>query len=100
VLQNKTDYTVHNVKLMNLFYCVGHNKRCGWPTEDHHTVFFLGWYSNEFPSTAKTCSDVKCQFSGKKKFDIQSLLQTELVCSLSLKFKDFLFFYVVLHTVF
>jgi hypothetical protein len=79
------------IRLMNLLYCVGHNKRRGWPTENHHTAFFLGWYSTEFPSTTKTCSHVKYQYSGKKKFDSQSLQNTELVSSLSLQFTGSLF---------
>jgi hypothetical protein len=85
------DYFEYNGTLMNLFYCVGHNKRLGWPTESHHTAFFLGWHSNEFPSTTKTCSHVKCQFSGKKKFDSQSLQHTELVSPLSLQLTVSLF---------
>jgi hypothetical protein len=57
---------VQNIKLINLSYCAGSNKGRGWPRETHYTAFFLGWFSDEFPTTSKTCSDVKHQFGGKK----------------------------------
>jgi hypothetical protein len=68
-----------NKRLMTLYYCAGSNKGWGWPRETRHTAFLLGWFSNEFPTTAKTCSYVKHQFSGKKS-DNHLVLHTNWIC--------------------
>jgi hypothetical protein len=61
----KIKQIIHNVNLIIISCCIGSNKGQSWSREGHHTAFFLGWNSNEFPTTSKTCSYVKHQFSGK-----------------------------------
>lgn len=55
-----------NEKPMPVSYCAGSNEGRGWPRETHHTAFFPGWFSTEFPTTSETRSYVKHQFVGKK----------------------------------